>query len=83
MYKYENEKPNIFLEENQIDFLKVRDRAERLLEISGAFTLEKVIKGITGSSWLMMAYVDRLVELNEIKEIPTNGFAQERIFTRE
>jgi len=68
-YDYEKEKPKIFTDEGQRDFIKVRDEALRLLEIAGAFEMFKVLKGITGDIRYMMALVDRMVELGEIKEI--------------
>ncbi len=39
------------------------------------------LKGITGDTWKMMAYVDRLVEIDKIIEI-TNGevAGQDRVF---
>lgn len=82
-YDYKFEKPKLFTEEHQADFLKVRDNVNRLLRDAGAFRLEEAIKGITGSSWTMIAMVDRLLELKEIEEVPTNGFLQHRIFTRD
>lgn len=82
MYKYEEIKPEIFKEENQKDFLKTRDEVDRLIEIAGAFRLEKAIKDISGSSWLATSYIDRLIELGEIEEIKTDGWIQHRIFIR-
>lgn len=80
MYRYEDFKPEIFKEEHQKDFLKVRDEVRQLLKIAGAFQMDKALHNVSGDSWLTMAYVDRMVELNEIKELPTNGFGQHRVF---
>jgi len=83
MYNYQNERHKIFTEKGQTDFLKVRDEAFRLLEEAGAFSIMKVIKVVCGESWLMMAYVDRLVELEEIKEITKpDTFGQDRVFVK-
>jgi len=83
MYIYENEKPKIFTEEGQRDFLKVRDRAHKLLTEAGAFEMFAVLKDVGGDSWLQMAYVDRLVELGEIREITGDDIAgQNRVFVR-
>ena len=83
MYKYEDMRPNLFLEENQKAFLDVRDCAARLLSEAGAFTMEAVISKFTGSNWFLMSCVDRLVELGEIHEIINPGVAgQHRAFIR-
>ncbi len=80
MYNYLTEKPKIFTEEGQIEFLKVRDRVKYLLKEAGAFMMFSALKDISGDSWQMMAYVDRLVELKEIKEITSNVAGQHRVF---
>ena len=84
MYYYETEKPKVFLERNQADFLRARSNVQSLLESAGAFKMGCAFEGITGDSWLQMAYVDRLVELGEIKEIAQSGtpMGQYRIFVR-
>ncbi len=82
MYTYENEKSKIFTESGQEMFLKIRYKIQSLLKQSGAFMLENAISGITGDSWSMLACVDRLVELKEIKEITdkTKVAGQHRVF---
>jgi len=83
MYDYETEKKNIFTDEGQRMFLKIRDTVHRLLEVSGAFQMEKAWKNVTGSSWEMMACVDRLAELGEIQEVGTaKSMAQYRVFIK-
>jgi hypothetical protein len=42
--------------------------------------MEKAISA-AHDSWAGMACVDRMVELGEIIEVPTDGMAQYRIFT--
>ena len=81
-YNYQTERSNIFTEDGQVMFLKIRDRAHMLLEISGAAMMGDIIKECTGSSWTMIACVDRLVELKELLEVPNpHGRAgQFRIF---
>jgi hypothetical protein len=80
-YKYEDVKPEIFKPENQKTFLKVRDDVNRLIDLAGAVRLDKVMPG--GDTWTSMAYVDRLVELGEIKEVPQpKVWGQNRIFIR-
>lgn len=81
MYKYEDLKPQVFTEKAQKDFLKVRDNAKKLLSTSGSFNMLSALKGVYGDSWLQLAFVDRLVELGEIREITPSGTAgQDRVF---
>lgn len=81
-YKYRDTKSKIFEEENQKIFLKIRDNINRLLADAGAVSMGRAIKGTTGDSWVMLACVDRLVELGEIEEIPRNCIAQHRLFIK-
>lgn len=80
-YDYSTERNKIFTDKGQREFLKVRDRAHKLLEEAGAFMMFSALRDISGDTWTMMAYVDRLVELGEIKEItPPNVPGQNRVF---
>ena len=81
-YIYEEEKPFLFTDDGQRMFLKIRDNAKRLLREAGAFTLGSAIQAASsGSSWQMIACVDRLVELGEIREITGDDVAgQFRVF---
>lgn len=83
-YSYELERPAVFTESGQLMFLEIRDNAGRLLTAAGAVRLHELIKGVPGDSWLMLACVDRLVELNEIREITPAGSVagQHRVFVR-
>lgn len=83
MYKYQEEKAKIFTEDGQVTFLEIRDKSKHLLKTAGCFRMQEVLQGITGDSWLMLACIDRLVELNEIREITdsTKVRCQNRIFT--
>ena len=81
MYTYRAEREKIFTDEGQREFLKVKAEADKLLEIAGAFKLLSATKHITGDSWLMIAYVDRMVELGLIVEITgPNVAGQDRVF---
>ncbi len=82
MYTYAEERPKLFTEQGQIDFLKVRDAAKELLAVAGAFRHDAVLHkaGITGDSWFMIACVDRLVELKEIVEIPRDCWTQYKVY---
>lgn len=81
MYSYQAEKSKIFTEDGQETFLKIRDKVHKLLKLSGAVMMENVVHGLTGSNWLHIACVDRLVELKEIREVTKIGVAgQHRVF---
>ena len=84
MYEYGSQKKEIFSEKGQQLFLGIRDQVHRMLEVSGACTMGKAMRLPCGvgaaDSWDMMACVDRLVELGELKELPTVGTGQDRVF---
>ena len=81
-YNYKEEKENILTDEGQRDFLKVRDHVHKVLELAGSIRMDKAIGVLDcGINWTMMACVDRLVELGEIKEIKyDHRVGQHRIF---
>lgn len=81
-YDYATERPFVFTEDGQLMLLRIRDQAQSLIKLSGAATLMYITAGITGDSWLMMACVDRLVEIGELMEVPNpkSSWAQHRIF---
>ena len=82
MYNYIEEKKNLFTEEGVVVFLAVRDNAKALLKQAGAFRMQEAISGCGGgSSWTLLACVDRLVETKEIREITNDNVAvQHRVF---
>lgn len=80
MYKYENLKQEIFTESGQVMFLKIRDNVQKMLANSGAFMMQNAMSNVSGDTWLMLACVDRLVELKEIREITSNVAGQHRVF---
>jgi len=83
MYNYQVQKKEIFTDTGQRKFLKVRDRVNNMLDSSGAFKMSYAWKNITDDSFTMLAYVDRLVELGEIREITGNDVSgQDRVFVR-
>lgn len=69
MYDYEQEKKRLFTDEGQRELIRVRDHVMSVLKISGAITMLSAMRGSSGDSWKMMAYVDRLVELGDISEV--------------
>jgi hypothetical protein len=80
-YRYEEERHKIFTDEGQRTFLKVRDNAHLKLKHSGAATLGKIIDGSTGDTFVLLACVDRLVELGELREVTRENCAsQDRVY---
>lgn len=81
MYNYETQKPKIFTENGQVMFLKIRDNVNQILKVAGAVRMQEAIREVCGDSWMMLACVDRLVELRELTEITGSEVAgQYRIF---
>lgn len=85
-YVYAKEKEKLYTDEGQRMFLRVRDRAKELLEQAGAVSCDKLLEAAgTGDSWMMLACVDRLVELGELHEVTGHlaGLAgQGRVYVR-
>lgn len=85
-YDYKTERQHVFTENGQKLFLAIRDKTQGLLKVAGAARLQEMIAGNSGDSWHMLACVDRLVELGEIRELTGLHVAgQHRVFvsTRE
>lgn len=81
MYNYAIEKAGIFTEKGQVMFLKIRDNVGRLIENAGAVRQQEATRGVGGDSWFLLACLDRMVELGELREITgSNVVAQHRVF---
>lgn len=68
-YTYQEEKPKLLTDDGQRLFLRFRDRAQSLLKASGAVRAHELMSGFSGDSWVLLACVDRLVELGELRLI--------------
>ena len=79
-YQYYVEKETLFTDEGQRMFTQIRDNVKGLLEKAGAVRMQNATAHFSGSSWQMLACVDRMVELGELLELPTNGYGQDRVF---
>ena len=83
-YRYSNERPYVFTEEGQFNFLKVRDFAKDILAKAGAVRADKLLAvPRSGSSWQSMALIDHLVEIGELRELlddRDNRAWQHRVF---
>lgn len=82
-YSYEAERLQLFTDQGQRMLLGIRDRANKLLTDAGAATMGRIIAEASGDSWQMLACVDRMVELGELREVE-QGYvmAQDRIFVK-
>jgi len=81
-YDYRSHKAFVFTEQGQVTFLNIRDQTRSLIEKAGAAMLNRMVANCIGGSWELMACVDRMVELGEIKEIQNtiNRASQFRVF---
>lgn len=79
-YSYRTQRPRLFTENGQEMFIKVRDNVKRLLDVAGCFHSEKAWENVSGDSWDMIACLDRLVEMGELREIERISWSQYRIF---
>jgi len=82
VYKYNEVKWRLFSDEGQRMFLKVRDFVQDALKRTGAVRMQEAIGAAGGGdSWTMLACVDRMVELGELREVTTSNVAgQHRVF---
>lgn len=81
MYVYDEHKKWVLTDDGQRQLLRIRDRVYALLETSGAFQMGNAICEEAGDVWEMMACVDRIVELGEIREVSEPRCAgQHRLF---
>lgn len=82
-YSYEAEKPRLFTDEGQRTLLKMYKRVNRILDECGAVRMQEALSGFCGDSWFLLACVDRMVELDEIREITGSDVpGQHRVFVR-
>lgn len=81
-YDYQTQRANLFTDDGQRMFLKMRDTSHRLIRQAGVVRMDKMMVGVSGDSWDMLACADRLVELGEVHEIPNTMSAagQHRLF---
>jgi hypothetical protein len=83
VYNYDQERSRIFTEDGQALFLKMYDRAKQLISVAGAARLAEIMSKATGDSFLILACMDRMVEMGVLKEAtdPKTVWGQDRIFT--
>jgi len=83
-YHYLIEKPRLFTEDGFKMLIAIRDNARKLIDVAGCVRMDKAMGRVSGDSWQMLACIDYLVELGELREIaPIDSVAeQSRIFVR-
>jgi hypothetical protein len=80
-YNYQEQRPQLFTESGSNTFIQIRDNVQKIVEKSGAIRMQEAIRGVSGDSWVMLACVDRMVELGELREISQQSIpGQHRIF---
>lgn len=80
-YDYKTMRPQLFTEDGLSMLIAIRAYLRPLIRKAGAVTMGAAIRGAkSGDSWMMIACVDRLVEMKELREIPTKGVGQDRVF---
>ena len=82
MYSYESEKHNLFTPEGFDILIKVRDKSIELNRIAGCFNTEKLILNCSGSSFIMLAAIDYLVEKGELIKIINGARIQYNVYRR-
>ena len=83
MYSYANQRAEVFSESGQVIFLKVRDNARRLFKLAGAVRMTELVADCSGSNWTILACVDRMEELGEIRRADDGKCAtQNQVYVR-
>ena len=73
-YSYHKERQEVFTEHGQVMFLRIRDGVKKALAETGALTVETAMDFAGGgSTFTMLACIDRLKELGEIEILQRNG----------
>jgi hypothetical protein len=82
MYEYAKERARLFTDEGLSMYCAIRDNVRRLLGVAGAVSMSAAMRDQTGDSWMMLACVDRMVEVGELVEVtrPSQVRGQDRVF---
>jgi len=84
MYSYKEQRKEIFTESGVSMLLKMRDNINKKLDVAGAVCAGKAMENISGDTWVMLAILDYLIEINELVEVTQEMECrgQDKIFTR-
>lgn len=81
-YNYEDMRPELFNEDGVELLMQVRDHSSKLLFQAGAYTFEKVMRTISGDTWLKMAALDYMVERKEIRLVYEPSNTLNHVYTK-
>ena len=83
-YNYIEQKKELFTDEGQRLFIKLRDHALALVQKSGAVRSQEIMSIGSGDSWTLLACIDRMVEIGDLIEVTKSDIVrgQNRIFIR-
>lgn len=80
-YEYRRERSRVFTEQGSEMYEKIRGNVVRLLAQSGAVSSSAAWTGVSGDTDLMLACLDRMVELGLIREVTGESvWGQHRVF---
>ncbi len=83
-YVYAEQRDSLFSEKGQVVFMRVRDRVKELLASGRASRMDALLEASWEThveDWTILACLDRLVELEEIRECKYEECAgQHRVF---
>lgn len=79
-YNYEAEKPYVMSDAGQRELLAMLDRAREHASLSGATTTFALMRRMTGSSWEMLAIIDRLVECGYLREVGAGWRSDDKVY---
>jgi hypothetical protein len=78
-YDYKIHRGLVFTEHGQCMFAQMQSNAAGIISISGAVKADKLMT--SGDTWLMLACMDRLIELGYLREVTgPNSRGQDRVF---
>ena len=83
-YSYDTEKEHLFTPNGIKLLLKIRETIDQLLDDAGAFMIDKVVQHHTGDTFQMLACIDYLEDIGEIRRtcMCSAGITQMRVYIR-
>jgi hypothetical protein len=81
-YNYEDMREDLFTEDGVELLMQVRDHSSKLLFQAGAFSFEKVMRTISGDTWLKMAALDYMLERKEIRLVYEPSNTLNHVYTK-
>ena len=82
-YNYNEQKHELFTEDGIDILMKVKENINTKCDVAGAVMLNKLLDGVTGDTFTMLAAIDYLIEKGELREVtPPDTRGQERVYVR-